>query len=280
MPMKRDFTLIARDIPGAEGPVFDRQGRFFMVAPDRGQLVQVTELGEVSEFANTGGIPAGCQCDRENFLWIADMKWGILKVSPQGQVLPVVTEFEGRPMRGCNDCAFDSQGHLYVTAPAGSSDQEPVGEIYCRTADGQVRRLDGGYRFCNGIAVTADDATLMVAETFTKCLWAFDIVAPGQVAHKRLWATLPGDHFGGPDGMDFDSEGNLLVANWGGSSIDVFSPHGRLIERVMAPFTKPSNVHFGGPDGQWVYVTEHDHNGLWKFHWDRPGQPQYCQGNP
>jgi len=270
-----DFTQIAAGIPGAEGPCFTTRGEFFMVAPDLGQLVRVSDEGKVTEFANTGGIPAGLQCDRDDVLWVADMKLGVLSVTRQGTVRHEVAEFEGRPMRGCNDCAFDSRGNLYVTAPGGSNADNPVGEIYCRLRDGRVVRLDGGFQFCNGIAVSADDRTLIVAETITRSLWAYDIVAPGRVSNRRLWARHEEGGLG-PDGLDFDAEGNLLATYWGGGTIDVFDPAGAPVTRVALPFKKPSNVHFGGPDRRTVYITEHDGNGLWKFVWDHPGQPQYC----
>ena len=93
--MKTEFIRIAEDLPGAEGPVFDTKDNFFMVVPDRGQIVRVTEDGVVTELANTGGIPAGLQCDRDDSLWVADMKLGILKVSPDGQIEHVVAEYEG-----------------------------------------------------------------------------------------------------------------------------------------------------------------------------------------
>jgi len=275
--MKLDFTLIAEGLPGAEGTVFDLQGRFFMVVPDRGLVVQVSEEGQVTTWADTGGIPAGLQCDRENCLWVADMKLGILRLSPQGAMTPIVTQFGGAPIRGCNDLYFDSQGNLYFTAPAGSSAENPVGEIFCRRDNGEVVRLDDGFQFCNGIAVTADDRQLIVAETRTKSLWAYDIKRTGVVANRRLWAKLPGEHDGGPDGIDFDEAGNLLATNIGAGAIEVFAPDGSWLQRIETPFARPSNLHFGGPDGCWVYVTEHTNNALWKFHWVRRGQPQYCQ---
>ena len=266
--MTYDLVKVAEDIPGSEGPVFDRDGRFFVVAPDRGAILLVDEAsGTTREHANTGGVPAGLQVDALNHLWVADMKLGILSVSPEGDVADGVREFDGQPIRGCNDCAFDSKWNLYFTAPEGSNGEQRVGEVFCRTANGDVHRLDDGYAFCNGLAVTADDATLIVAETFTKSLWAYDIDQPGKVSGKRLFAQLPGEHPGGPDGLDFDVEGNLLAAHWGSSSIDVFDPGGALLERIGTPFDKPSNVHFGGPDGKSLYITEHTNNAVWRTTW-------------
>lgn len=268
-------TCIAKDIPGAEGPCFNLDGEFVMVAPNNGTLVKVTDDGKVSVFADTKGIPAGLQCDRNNDLWCADMKLGVVRITPDGVVHDEVVEFEGKPMRGCNDCAFDSKGNLYVTAPAGSGEGKPEGEIYCRRADGSVIRMDHGFQFCNGIGVSPDDGTLIVAETITKTLWAYDIVSPGVLKNKRVWAKHeePGH---GPDGMDFDADGNLVVAYWGGGTLDVFLPDGSPKQRIRLPFQKPSNVHFGGPENRTIYITEHDTNGLWKLEYDIPGQPQYC----
>lgn len=187
-----------------------------------------------------------------------DMRLGLLKVAPDGAVTQVSRVCDGGVMQGCNDCAFDSKGNLFVTAPAGPiapaaytrSMQEPFGSVYCfpavaeSTVSGEfaqvpVHRIATGYRFPNGLAVTKDDATLIVAETPTKSLWAFDILSPSHVRNRRLWARLPGDHDGGPDGMDFDDAGNLLVANWGGSHIEVYNPAGTQIARIKCPFANP-----------------------------------------
>src|SRR4030042_6297813 len=129
--MKTEFTLIVKGLPGAEGPVFDTKGNVFMVVPWEGRIVKVAEDGKVSDLANTGGVPAGLQCDKEDNLWVADMKLGIFKVTPAGKLEHVVATYQGAPIRGCNDCAFDSQGNLYVTAPAGSGPDQPVGELFC-----------------------------------------------------------------------------------------------------------------------------------------------------
>jgi len=270
--MSEQIKQIATDVPGCEGPIFDLTGRFFVVSPPAGQILQIDlDRGEAREHANTGGIPAGLQVDRENNLWVADMKLGILKLAPDGKVSDVVRTYKGKPIRGCNDCAFDSKGNLYFTAPAGSNKNTPVGEVYCREVDGNVHRLDNGYAFSNGIAVNADDRLLIVAETFTKSLWAYDILAPGKISNKRLFARLPGDDEGGPDGLDFDRDGYLLAAHWQGSSIDVFDANGGVSERIKLPFTNPSNIHFGGAEGNDLYITDLGNSSVWQMRWRGAG---------
>lgn len=93
---------------------------------------------------------------------------------------------------------------------------------------------------------------------------------------KSFCLIYTGDHHGGPDGMDFDEHDNLIVANWGGGHLEVFSSAGGdPITRIKLPFCKPSNVHFK-PGTNTVFVTEHQFHGLWKFDWKYKGKKQYC----
>ena len=85
------------------------------------------------------------------------------------------------------------------------------------------------------------------------------------------------DAFGGPDGMDFDSKGQLLVANYGQGKIEVFGPNGGVepVARIKCPFKSVSNVHFK-QGTKTCYVTEHDNNAVWSFEWENEGMPMYC----
>ena len=92
-----------------------------------------------------------------------------------------------------------------------------------------------------------------------------------------MWIIAGGYESSGPDGMDFDEENYLIVADHGGEHLEVFSPEGGdPVMRIKCPFKTPSNVHFK-PGTSTVYVTEHDFHGLWKFEWKRKGKPQYCE---
>ncbi|MCC6679450.1 MAG: SMP-30/gluconolactonase/LRE family protein [Phycisphaeraceae bacterium] len=261
------FVCIAQDIDGAEGPALDPQGQLFCVEPPKGSILRIVD-DQKHEYANTGGVSAGLMFDCDGALWVADMKRGILRVDGERTVTTVVDQYDHQPIRGCNDLVFDRRGVLFWTSPAGSGPDKPVGEVFFRRPDGSVQRFDQGFAFCNGIAVSPDDRTLIVAETFTKRLYAYDLTADGTPCSPRhVFATLSGDHRGGPDGIDFDLDGNLLATNWGGSCIEVFNANGRLDTRIDLPFAKPSNIHFGGTDGKDLYITEHSNHALWRTRW-------------
>lgn len=296
------FTKIVDGLKGSEGPVFDKDCNFYMVAPEvtkndsfAGQVLSIDVENNKSSVlcepavGGFGGVPAGCQCDKDNVLWIADMRLGLITVGKQGTFTQVCQEDDaGQTMQGCNDCTFDYDGNLWITAPAGKiaphpyerSMEVPFGSVYCYTNQKKMVRIDTGLRFPNGIAVLHSPdgrpRTLIVAETPTKSLWPYEIEGPGKVRDRKLWGKLPGDLEGGPDGMDFDEDNNLLVAHWGSGFLEVFgseggSPH----TRIKLPFAKVSNLHFKKGTKE-VYVTEHDGHGLWRFEWQRPGKLQYC----
>jgi sugar lactone lactonase YvrE len=78
------------------------------------------------------------------------------------------------------------------------------------TPDGAARQVADGVMFPNGMAVTADNSTLIVAESYAKRLTAFDIAADGSLSNRRVWADL-GD--GVPDGICIDAEGAVWYAD-------------------------------------------------------------------
>jgi sugar lactone lactonase YvrE len=110
-----------------------------------------------------------------------------------------------RPAAG-NELVVDGRGNAYVNG--GGFDLmagEPFapGVVVLITPDGSVRRVADGLAFPNGMLVTADNTTLIVAESYAQRLTAFDIGRDGDLSNRRVWAAL-GD--GVPDGICLDAE--------------------------------------------------------------------------
>jgi sugar lactone lactonase YvrE len=112
-----------------------------------------------------------------------------------------------------NELVVDGHGAAYVNASgfdlmAGES--FAPGLIARVAPDGSVRQVADGVAFPNGMAVTADNSTLIVAESYGRKLTAFDIAADGGLSNRRVWADL-GD--GVPDGICIDAEGAVWYAD-------------------------------------------------------------------
>jgi sugar lactone lactonase YvrE len=84
------------------------------------------------------------------------------------------------------------------------------GNVVLVRPDGSAREVADGIAFGNGMAVTPDNSTLIVAESYGRRLTAFDIAADGGLANRRVWADL-GD--GVPDGICIDAQGAVWYAD-------------------------------------------------------------------
>lgn len=108
---------------------------------------------------------------------------------------------------GFNEIVVDGRDNAYVNG--GDFDFETgagaeSGVVALVRPDGSVRQVAEGILFGNGMAVTPDNSTLIVAESWARRLSAFDIAADGGLSNSRVWADLGDDP---PDGICIDAEG-------------------------------------------------------------------------
>ncbi len=111
-----------------------------------------------------------------------------------------------------NEIVVDGRGNVYINNqgfdfPGG---EFAPGFIALLTPDGSARRVADGIAFPNGMAITPDNKTLIVAESYGQKLTAFDIGADGGLSNGRVWAGL-GD--GAPDGICVDQDGAVWYAD-------------------------------------------------------------------
>ncbi len=134
----------------------------------------------------------------------------LLRQEPDGSL---VTHADLRQLaeQNCNEIVVDGRGNVYVNAGGfDGPDQKPSGIIALVTPDGSIRQVADGLAFPNGMAVTPDNSTLIIAESFGKKLTAFDITADGSLSNQRVWADL-GD--GVPDGICIDADKAVWYAD-------------------------------------------------------------------
>lgn len=98
-----------------------------------------------------------------------------------------------------NEIVVDGRGNIYVN---GGGFDAP-GVIALITPDGLVRQVADGIAFPNGMCISPDNKTLIVAESHASRLTAFDIEADGNLSSRRVWAALEGC---APDGICLDAE--------------------------------------------------------------------------
>jgi sugar lactone lactonase YvrE len=117
---------------------------------------------------------------------------------------------------GCNDIVVDGRGFAFVNSPhfdfaAGPPPGEvQPGRIGVVSPDGEARVVADDLAFPNGMAITADGSTLVVADSYRHDLVAFTIAGDGTLSDRRVWADL-GDH--NPDGICLDAAGAAWYAD-------------------------------------------------------------------
>jgi sugar lactone lactonase YvrE len=104
-----------------------------------------------------------------------------------------------------NDIVVDGRGNAYVNNigfdfPGG---EFAPGILAMVSPDGSARQVADGLAFPNGMVVTPDNSTLILAESYGNKLMAFDIAADGSLSNRRVWAGL---QRGAPDGICLDAE--------------------------------------------------------------------------
>lgn len=154
-----------------------------------------------------------------------------------------------------NEIVVDGRGNVYVNG--GNEFHPGAGErpgfIALVTPDGTVRQVAERIAFPNGMAVTPDGSTLIVAESFAGTLTAFDIEDDGSLSNRRIWAPLPGD------GMVLDAEGAIWTPGWVGTQPACL----RIAEGGEILATVPLDragfaCTLGGGDGRTLYVLTAD----------------------
>jgi sugar lactone lactonase YvrE len=130
-----------------------------------------------------------------------------------------------------NDIATDRRGHTFVNNiafdfPGG---EPKPGLVAVVTPDGAARQVADGLMFPNGMAVTADGTTLIVAESYASRLTAFTIGPDGDLTDRRVWAPLEG---AAPDGITIDAEGAVWYADVPNQQCVRVREGGEAVQRV------------------------------------------------
>lgn len=143
-------------------------------------------------------------------LLIVSASDGLLLCREADGSLVTYADLRGLSDKGWNEIVVDGRGNAYVNGGGldlMAGEKFAPGIVALVTPDGSARQMADSIAFPNGMAVTPDKSTVIVAESYAKRLTAFDIAADGSLANRRVWADL-GD--GVPDGVCVDAE----VAAW------------------------------------------------------------------
>lgn len=230
------------------------EGRLWFAHWGRGEIVAVDLEGR-SEVVGQGPPGLGWSID-----WLPDGRLlvtgqGLMRREPDGSMVKHA-DLSGVGVDDFNEIVVDGRGNIYVN---GGCDFDPgegnaPGIIALVTPDGSVRRVADGIAFPNGMAVTPDNSTLIIAESFAGRLTAFDIASDGNLSNRRVWADGVG-----PDGICMDAGGAIWtgVGQMGENLVGRVREGGDVFERVQLDLPCFACM-LGGEDEQTLFMLAAD----------------------
>ena len=185
---------------------------------------------------------------------------GLLRSEPDGSFVPHA-DLSGISRYRWNEIVVDGRGNIYVNGGGfdfGSGEEFKPGLIALVTPDGSARQVADGIAFPNGMAVTPDNSTLIVAESYGNRLTAFDIGSDGNLSNRRVWADVPGDH---PDGICLDAENAIWSADVANNHCIRVREGGEMLNEVKID-RGCFACALGGPDGKTLFIVANEWRGL------------------
>jgi sugar lactone lactonase YvrE len=155
---------------------------------------------------------------------------------------------------GWNEIVVDPRGNAYVNGPgfdmmAGA--EFAPGVVAVLRPDGSADVVAEEVAFPNGMAVTPDGSTLIVADSYSRELTGFDIGDDGSLSNRRTWADL-GE--GTPDGICLDAEGAAWYADVPNRSCVRVAQGGAVLQSVEVNRGCFACM-LGGDDGRTLFVN-------------------------
>ncbi len=282
LPRDAQIEVLAHGFAWAEGPVWvPRQGGYLLFSDiPRNAIWRWSPKEGLSLFMK----PAGYTGEGP---WSAEPGTNGLALDPEGRLVMcehgnrritvlvrekdaikrvLVSHYKGKRLNSPNDLVFKSNGDLYFTDPPYGLPrraEDPHREldffgVYRLSTNGKLTLLTKEMTRPNGIGFSPDEKTLYVAQSDPNApLWkAFEVKPDGTLGHSRVLYNATKEFQQGlpglPDGMAVARTGHVFATGPGG--VYVFHPDGTLLGRIDT-WEKTANCCFGGPDGDWLYMT-------------------------
>jgi sugar lactone lactonase YvrE len=251
-------TVLLDGLAYVESPRW-HEGRLWFAHWGTGEIVAV-DLDGHSEVTGHGPAGLGWTID-----WLPDGRLlvtgkDLLRMEPDGSMVRHA-DLSGVSTFGWNDIVVDGRGNIYLTSINFgflAGEQPKSGIIALVTPDGKARKVAGDLAFPNGMVVTPDNSTLIISESFTGRLIAFDIATDGSLSNRRVWAEGLG-----PDAICMDAEGAIWVQTGDSpeGAVVRIREGGEVLQRIehdRAIF----GVMLGAPDRKTLFLLAAEWRGI------------------
>ncbi len=301
---KSDIRYIGRDLQRPEcilaepdGTLWsaDARGGVVRISPDGSQKI-ITQShqqafaradDETSRFTQ-GTLPNGLAFSENGDILISNFGTDCLEIMTRdGRTKILYDTIDGRPIGKVNFVLRDSKNRIYLTISTRIKNwmkavSPNISDGYIAMADEKgLRMVAEGFAFTNEIRLDADEQFMYIVETAAKRISRMKVEPDGSLAGREIFG--PSDLGGLPDGIAFDSYGNLWGTLVMTDQLFVLTPEGdehiilddgdprasrEFLEAFENDRVEPdhmlaaggtiapwfASVTFGGPDLRTVYI--------------------------
>lgn len=226
-----------------EGPIIDRSGNVFFTTLSGGTILKMTG-NSITEWSRSD-CPNGQALLPNGHHIVCDSRLAaLLRYDAEGNRLQkdMDTYCGGERINVPNDVIVDKKGNIYFTDSV-----RHEGKIGFIDTEGKQKIVMHQLDYPNGLALSNDEKTLFVAESYQNRILAFDLTAADKLTNSRVIAHLP-QHPSKkeinnlPDGIKVDEKDNIWVAHYGMGMIHCLSAAGSVCRSIRLPFALTSNL--------------------------------------
>jgi sugar lactone lactonase YvrE/enterochelin esterase-like enzyme len=237
-----------------DGPAANSKGEVFFNDPATGKAYRISPDGNATVVRDDVKKMGGQAFGPDGRLYTTDGATSRILTRTADAAAPTVLA-DGIK---ANDLVVRHTGDVYVTEPP--ADPSAPGRVWLVRPNGEKRVVDEhGAKFPNGITLSPDQSLLYVGDYRSRWVWCYQIQSDGSLAagqkFDHLYVPDTADD-SGADGMKTDRDGRLYVATRLG--VQVCDQAGRVLCIIPTPNAKCSNLTFGGPAHDTLFVTSGD----------------------
>ncbi len=233
-----------------EGLIWDdNTERLLMTDILSGKLIELDILSNTSRYWQLNEPIAWVLPTTLEKKYLIGLKSGLalFDINNPEKVQKINSDFPGKNDCRLNDACIDSGGRVWLGSMNMLNPSSKDGQLASFSAKSGLKIHDFGFTVTNGPLISPDGKFLFLNDTLQGKVYRYQLnLDSGKLNDRQLFKTFSPDQ-GYPDGMCFDSEGNLWIALWGGASIVQLDSTGDLLKKISIPALNVSNICFCGP---------------------------------
>ena len=163
------------------------------------------------------------------------------------QIRTIDRDSAGKPFVGPNDFTADGGGGIYVSASGVYDVKAPISGsiLHLSGANGTLVEVANLIHYSNGLTLSKDGNSLLVAEMLAGRILSFEVNADGTLGSRTVWArlldlappTAHEDAYNGPDGLKLGPDGNYYIAHNGSGRVLVVNADRKLVRIIKVADT-------------------------------------------